>query len=396
MNMKSNYPLNMTRILAMQAIFLCLFFYSISVISAEREYTASMKDSKWISGGQKQYECTMSQTIPFYGEGRFVRKSGHNVAFELYSDDMVLRHDAKVVIQSEPPSWRHDEKVFEIGKFDFEAGHNPLTVKSHHASRMLQQIENGMSPVVIYRDLADGRDIIAVLLSPINFRKALKDYRDCEKTLLDFDIDKTRNLQIYFDTNKHELTKRSKRDLDNVIRYLKIDPKILQLKVTAFSDSRGRRRFNDKLSEMRSESVVNYLLKVGAKKEMIYAVSYGERKADFSNKTASGRAKNRRVDVELLDIAPPSPEEQEAMKQAREEERRRLLNERSVFKDVPKKRASSKKQVDTPEAGSEQAGIESDLPEQSEEEPFDDEPPAPNFINFDHLVDKNNQKVPSQ
>ena len=29
-------------------------------------------------------------------------------------------------------------------------------------------------------------------------------------------------------------------------------------------------------------------------------------------------------------------------------------------------------------------------------DPVDDEPPAPNFINFEHLVDKNNQKLKSQ
>ena len=153
--------------------------------------------------------------------------------------------DARVVVQSEPPSWRHDDKVFEIGKFDFERGHNPLIVKKPYASRMLQQIENGMSPVVIYRDLADGRDIIAVMLSPVNFRKALAEYLECEKTLMDFDLEETKNLKLYFATNKAVLTERSKRDLRNILRYLKMDPGILQIKVDAHADSLGRRPQSD-------------------------------------------------------------------------------------------------------------------------------------------------------
>ena len=396
----------MTRLLVAQIVFLCLLFYYLTAVAAEREYMASLSDTQWVSGGQKQYECTLTQDIPFYGQGTFVRKSGHNVSFDLYSDDMVLNDSARVVLQSKPPAWRHDDKVFEIGQFDFEAGHNPLKVKSPFASRMLQQIENGMSPVITYRDLADGRDIITVMLSPINFRKALKDYRECENSLLDFDIDEIKNLKIYFDSNKYELTKRSMRDLKNVIRYLKIDPKILQIKLTAHSDSRGRRRANDRLAEQRNESVANFLIKQGVKKEMLFPVSHGERDAQFSNKTALGRAKNRRVDVELLTTEPPTAEEQEAMKQARKEERRRQLTERSIFKDLPKRRSQPKKKSSAAEAEDELTDSDeqvdaddqaaADEQESQTDDFYDNEPPTPNFINFDHLVDKNNQSIQAE
>lgn len=377
-----------------------------SAYAAEREYIVPMEKTVWTSSGIKNHECVLSQMIPFYGEGKFIHKSGHKVKFELLSDEPVMTDNVQIVVQSEPPSWRHDDKVFEIGQFNFERGHNPLIVKSPYASRMLQQVENGMSPVIIYRDMADGRDIIAVMLSPINFRKALAEYRECEKTLLDFDLDEIKNLTLYFATNKDTLTARSKQDLRNVIRYLKMDPSILQVKIDAHADSRGRRRFNDKLSERRSETVVKYLLSVGAKAEMLYAVSHGERSPVHTNKTSQGRLKNRRADVQLLTTAPPTPEEQKAIEDARKAERRRQLTERSIFNRKTSESESKNKADDlsVTENGSEATQDDTQeiqdktqsFQEPSENDVIDDEPPAPNFINFDHLVDKNNQKVKSK
>ncbi|MCU7834063.1 MAG: OmpA family protein [gamma proteobacterium symbiont of Taylorina sp.] len=358
--------------------------YALPGFSAERDYVVPMIDSKWIMNGKKNYECILSQTIPFYGEGKFIHRSGNGIIFNLISDKLMVS-DVRVVLQSEPPAWRHEE-VFEIGEFIFEQGTEPLVIQPPYASRIFQEVENGMSPLVIYRDLADGRDLISVLLSPINFRSALEEYLECEKTLLDFDLDEIKNIKLYFSTNKSTLSERSKRDLKNILRYLKIDSTILQIKVDAHADARGRRRFNDKLSETRSAAVVKYLLSVGAKQEMIYAVSHGERAPTFNNKTSAGRAQNRRADIQLLTTAPPTPEEQEALEKARKAERRQKLLAKSIFNGVPKKPLSKKTSNtdDIPDtASNEEAGIE----------PVDDEPPAPNFINMDHLVDKNNNPL---
>jgi len=358
--------------------------YGLPAFSAERDYGVPMIDSKWINGGKKNHECTLSQTIPFYGEAKFIHKSGNEIVFSLSSDQLMVS-DVRVILQSEPPAWRHEE-VFAIGEFIFNQGTEPLNIESPYASGMFQEIENGMSPLVIYRDLADGRDLISVLLSPINFRSALEEYLQCEKTLLDFDLDEIKNLKLYFATNKAILSEHSKQDLKNILRYLKIDPTILQIKVDAHADARGRRRFNDRLSEARSAAVIKYLLSVGAKKEMLYAVSHGERTPTFNNKTALGRAKNRRADVQLLATAPPTPEEREALEQARKDKRRQKLFDKSIYNGVPKKPLGK-----TPPAKN---GVpETASNEKPEKDPIDDEPPAPNFINMDHLVDKNNNII---
>ncbi|MCK5664543.1 MAG: OmpA family protein [Thiotrichaceae bacterium] len=399
MNKNVHIPLKLVGILTL--------FCIPALFAAQREYVVPMEKSEWLSHADASHECSLSQVIPFYGEGKFVHKSGHKVKFNLLSDEPVMEDDVKIILQSEPPAWRHDDSVFEIGKFDFQRGHNPLIIQSPYASRMLQQVENGMSPVVIYRDMADGRDIIAVMLSPINFRKALTEYRDCLKTLVDFDLDEIKNLKLYFTSNKDILSKRSKRDLSNISRYLKMDPAILQIKVDAHADSRGRRRFNDHLSEKRSQAVVRYLLSIGIKAEMIYAVNHGERKPHHTNKTALGRAKNRRADVQLLTSAPPTAEERKVIEAARKAERRRRLTERSIFNrppapEVKPETDKAQSQDNAEEDNQEPQTIENSPPSETdyadsvESDFIVHEPPAPNFINFDYLVDKNNQKVKSK
>lgn len=357
-----------------------LLMFSSTSYSAERDYVVPMTKAEWISAGKKNYECSLSQTIPFYGEAKFLHKSGHDVVFNLTNKTPMVS-DVNVIIQSEPPSWRND-KVFEIGQFVFKQGKSPLSIEAPFASRMFQEVENGMSPLVVYRDLADGRDLISVLLSPVNFRESLDDYLECEKTLMDFDIEEIKNLKLYFATNKSILAERSKRDLKNIKRYLAMDPSILQIKIDAHADARGRRRYNDKLSESRSMTVKNFLLKDGVKAEMIYSVSHGKRNPTFTNKTAVGRAKNRRIDVQLLTIAPPTPEEQEAIEKARKEERRRKLFDNSIYKDVPKKPLSKQH----PAIVDDKKPLEKKA---AESEPIDDEPPAPSFINMDLLVKPN-------
>ena len=184
-----------------------------------------------------------------------------------------------------------------------------------------------------------------------------------------------------------------------------MDPAILQIKVDAHADSRGRRRFNDNLSEKRSEAVVKYLLSIGVKAEMIYAVSHGERSPEHTNTTSLGRSKNRRADVQLLTSAPPTAEEQKEIEAERKAERRRQLTERSIFNRPAKAKTQSQPDSDNQEqnnaAEKNQETPKSDNIAQSSadsaaDELPDDEPPAPNFINFDHLVDKNNQKVKSK
>ncbi|NBO15990.1 MAG: OmpA family protein, partial [Betaproteobacteria bacterium] len=66
------------------------------------------------------------------------------------------------------------------------------------------------------------------------------------------------------------------------------------------TDSVGSDAYNQKLSVRRAEAVKAYLVTKGIEKNRIYTEGKGERSPVADNKTAAGRAKNRRVEVEVV------------------------------------------------------------------------------------------------
>jgi hypothetical protein len=71
------------------------------------------------------------------------------------------------------------------------------------------------------------------------------------------------------------------------------------LNVVGHADSRGFARYNQLLSEERARSVADYLLRLGVTAHRIRSQGVGETQPAGSNATESGRAVNRRVDVQL-------------------------------------------------------------------------------------------------
>ena len=66
------------------------------------------------------------------------------------------------------------------------------------------------------------------------------------------------------------------------------------------TDSVGSDAYNQKLSVRRAESVKAYLVSKGIEKNRIYTEGKGEKQPVADNKTSEGRAKNRRVEIEVV------------------------------------------------------------------------------------------------
>jgi GGDEF domain-containing protein len=66
------------------------------------------------------------------------------------------------------------------------------------------------------------------------------------------------------------------------------------------TDSVGTDAYNQKLSERRAEAVKAFLVSLGVPKNRIYTEGKGESAPAADNQTAAGRAKNRRVEVEVV------------------------------------------------------------------------------------------------
>ncbi|HEX6098083.1 MAG TPA: OmpA family protein [Thermoanaerobaculia bacterium] len=67
--------------------------------------------------------------------------------------------------------------------------------------------------------------------------------------------------------------------------------------VAGHTDSVGSNSYNQRLSERRASSVANYLEDLGVSGSRLDAYGYGESKPKSSNESASGRQRNRRVEL---------------------------------------------------------------------------------------------------
>jgi outer membrane protein OmpA-like peptidoglycan-associated protein len=106
---------------------------------------------------------------------------------------------------------------------------------------------------------------------------------------------------ITFDVDSSQLKPRFLKTLDSVVLVLKEYTSTL-VTVSGHTDSTGSDQYNQKLSERRALSVAQYLGEKGVAKERLAAAGYGETRPIAPNNTPEGRAKNRRVELELEPI----------------------------------------------------------------------------------------------
>jgi OOP family OmpA-OmpF porin len=104
---------------------------------------------------------------------------------------------------------------------------------------------------------------------------------------------------ITFETNSARLTQDSKAILDGIASDLRPFPE-LKIEIQAHTDDRGSAQYNLRLSQLRAESVRNYLIRKGLKSTNLIARGYGETAPKYDNNTVEGRAQNRRVELHFL------------------------------------------------------------------------------------------------
>lgn len=102
--------------------------------------------------------------------------------------------------------------------------------------------------------------------------------------------------KIYFETGSAKLKLISNTQLDDLAAILK-RYEAVKLTVEGHTDNVGNDDFNMDLSQKRTQSVKEYLISKGIAESRLNATGYGETKPVADNKTATGRAKNRRVEL---------------------------------------------------------------------------------------------------
>lgn len=102
-----------------------------------------------------------------------------------------------------------------------------------------------------------------------------------------------------FSTGAAELSPAFKKDLDGLAQQTK-GMNLEVIIVTGHTDSQGAAATNQRLSLRRADAVKEYLVSKGIERNRIYTEGKGSKEPVADNKTKDGRAKNRRVEVEVV------------------------------------------------------------------------------------------------
>jgi outer membrane protein OmpA-like peptidoglycan-associated protein len=138
--------------------------------------------------------------------------------------------------------------------------------------------------------------------------KAFKDAAQANNRIngLD-DYETVKSIPVLFRTNSAELDERAKAIIDEAAAWAKAEKAKGNangwlVQVVGFADTTGKTARNRSLSERRADAVIQYLvLKHGLDlRRLVQPFGYGEAHPVADNSTASGRAKNRRVEIKIL------------------------------------------------------------------------------------------------
>ena len=103
----------------------------------------------------------------------------------------------------------------------------------------------------------------------------------------------------FFDFDKSVLKAEGKAKLDDLVGKVKgINLEVII--AVGHTDSVGADAYNQKLSVRRAEAVKAYLVSKGIETNRVYTEGKGEAQPVADNKTKEGRAKNRRVEIEVV------------------------------------------------------------------------------------------------
>jgi OmpA-OmpF porin, OOP family len=118
------------------------------------------------------------------------------------------------------------------------------------------------------------------------------------------DYDPIKTVTVYFVTNSSTLGPKARAAIDEAAAWVKDQPdkKGWVVAVIGYADSTGNTARNRTLSEARANNVIYYLVTKHKMpmQRLVQPFGYGQLEPAAENKTAEGRAKNRRVEIRLM------------------------------------------------------------------------------------------------
>ena len=108
---------------------------------------------------------------------------------------------------------------------------------------------------------------------------------------------------IYYDYNKSDIRPDAEFELEKVVELLRVNPSIV-VELGSHTDSRGDQKYNQRLSQERAQSAVDYITSKGIDERRLSARGYGESKllnkcSSFVECSDEEHARNRRTELRI-------------------------------------------------------------------------------------------------
>jgi outer membrane protein OmpA-like peptidoglycan-associated protein len=110
--------------------------------------------------------------------------------------------------------------------------------------------------------------------------------------------------QVHFGTNQSNILPDSQALLQEVAALLTQHPEVRRIEIQGHTDDTGGAAHNKRLSQDRAEAVRTALISLGVEASRLTAVGYGAEKALVPNTNEANRARNRRVQLIILERQP--------------------------------------------------------------------------------------------
>ncbi len=112
------------------------------------------------------------------------------------------------------------------------------------------------------------------------------------------------NEKIHFEFDSAEIKEESNDLMNEIAQVINEHPEILELRIEGHTDNVGSAKYNKDLSQRRAAAVRDYLVNTGkVDASRLEVAGYGFDKPIADNATDEGRAKNRRVEFNILERA---------------------------------------------------------------------------------------------
>jgi len=225
-----------------------------------------------------------------------------------YKNQMDVTYDALVDSICKEGTLTNGLQWFRIsGKYKAEGGERYVTI-GNFSDKVKKDMVRSKRFRIGYKEAYYFVDDIKLVKRKENVEKAKLDLVDgssaeAQDSVLAVKKDikvgeKIQLKNIFFENNRYYLLPESYTELNKLAQYLIRNPN-MEVQINGHSDNIGSKSKNQKISEQRAREVFEYLIKKGVQNKM-YFKGYGSLLPIASNDNDIDRAKNRRVEFEII------------------------------------------------------------------------------------------------